>query len=972
MWEKFNKNLSLLEAVMKTIVLVFVVVVLLTAGGFILFQEGGQSSFAITDSDLNKGDAVDLFVSGQPADLILGPLGFEKSGGPSFLHHPGSVKTDGRRLFVADTRNNRILIWNSIPTSNYAPADVVVGQPDFETSTTRCSQRGLAWPMSVATDGQRLIVADTNNHRVLIWNQIPTTNYQPADIVLGQPDFDSYREPTGSERGPSTICWPWGVATDGKRLYVADTGFARVLIWNSIPTRNNQPADVVLGFPDFRSGPEMENVSTWIKANPRAALVGKGGPRGIATDGNRLVVSTYGAPLKIWNSIPTQNGQPADVVLEEYQEYTEPATDGTRLFITSQAAILIWNSWPTRDNQPPDVVVGDRWFGGVTRDRMSGPLSVATDGRRLIVAETLGNSRVMIWNQIPSKSGLTPADVVLGQVDFNTNAFISRVGFRASEGISTDGTRFFAYSSEGRLLIWNTIPEENNAPADVVLGWPDFTPPPSPRWWDEYRQSEGTEWIFKRSLSFGGVFSDGTRLFVVDRARNRVLIWNTIPTSNFAPADVVLGQPDFDGEKSTLPHAGRSGLNNPYDVASDGKRLFVTDSGNNRVLIWNSIPTRNGQPADVVIGQPDFSTTTPGRGRAGLNMPDGVATDGKRLFVGEWGGRRVLIWNSIPTQNGQPADLVIGQTSFEAASGEPPPDPASNMWPRGIATDGTRLFVADSDHHRVLVWNSIPTRNGQPADVVLGAPDFESSVYARRPSINQDRLFIPVDVAFDGQHLWVSEMKFSNRLVRFSVTRPSAVILKSPSEVKTHSVTLIWSQSPLEDFARYEVHISTEPGFTPSAETLLTAISDVKKTSYIVTNLSPGTTYWFKIRTYYNDGSFGDSVQRWVTTLEATATTQTLPTSTETTTTTPTTTTTTNATTTTTTLPTSTTTAPTTVAQTTQWTTTITRAITTTVTTTETKTLTTPTPDYTSMGITLLVGLITGVAAARVLTRKRS
>jgi hypothetical protein len=255
---------------------------------------------------------------------------------------------------------------------------------------------------------------------------------------------------------------------------------------------------------------------------------------------------------------------------------------------------------------------------------------------------------------------------------------------------------------------------------------------------------------------------------------------------------------------------------------------------------------------------------------------------------------------------------------------------------------------------------------------VLGAPDFESSVYARRPSINQDRLFIPVDVAFDGQHLWVSEMKFSNRLVRFSVTRPSAVILKSPSEVKTHSVTLIWSQSPLEDFARYEVHISTEPGFTPSAETLLTAINDVKKTSYTVTNLSPGTTYWFKIRTYYNDGSFGDSVQRWVTTLEATATTQTLPTSTETTTTTPTTTTTTNATTTTTTLPTSTTTAPTTVAQTTQWTTTITRAITTTVTTTETKTLTTPTPDYTSMGITLLVGLITGVAAARVLTRKRS
>jgi len=73
----------------------------------------------------------DWFTTGQAADLILGPLGLEESGGPSFLNHPMGVATDGVRLFVADTCNNRVLIWNSIPTTNYAPADVVVGQPDF-------------------------------------------------------------------------------------------------------------------------------------------------------------------------------------------------------------------------------------------------------------------------------------------------------------------------------------------------------------------------------------------------------------------------------------------------------------------------------------------------------------------------------------------------------------------------------------------------------------------------------------------------------------------------------------------------------------------------------------------------------------------------------------------------------------------------------------------------------------------------
>ena len=43
---------------------------------------------------------------------------------------------------------------------------------------------------------------------------------------------------------------------------------------------------------------------------------------------------------------------------------------------------------------------------------------------------------------------------------------------------------------------------------------------------------------------------------------------------------------------------------NAVAVSSDGVRLFVTDLGFNRVLIWNSIPTANHAPADVVVGRP--------------------------------------------------------------------------------------------------------------------------------------------------------------------------------------------------------------------------------------------------------------------------------------------------------------------------------------------------------------------------------
>ena len=39
-------------------------------------------------------------------------------------------------MYISDMGNNRVLIYNSIPTTNYAPADVVIGQKDFNTHDT--------------------------------------------------------------------------------------------------------------------------------------------------------------------------------------------------------------------------------------------------------------------------------------------------------------------------------------------------------------------------------------------------------------------------------------------------------------------------------------------------------------------------------------------------------------------------------------------------------------------------------------------------------------------------------------------------------------------------------------------------------------------------------------------------------------------------------------------------------------------
>jgi hypothetical protein len=69
----------------------------------------------------------------------------------------------------------------------------------------------------------------------------------------------------------------------------------------------------------------------------------------------------------------------------------------------------------------------------------------------------------------------------------------------------------------------------------------------------------------------------------------------------------------------------------PNSVAirpSDG-RLFLSDTENIRVLSWTSATAFTGaQPADVALGQPDFSSKLGTLGNTGLHTPAGLALDG--------------------------------------------------------------------------------------------------------------------------------------------------------------------------------------------------------------------------------------------------------------------------------------------------------------------------------------------------------
>jgi len=310
------------------------------------------------------------------------------------------------------------------------------------------------------------------------------------------------------------------------------------------------------------------------------------------------------------------------------------------------------------------------------------------------------------------------ANVVLGQPDANNNAVnLTQQGFRNPVGIATDGTHLIvADSDNNRVMIWNSIPTQPyNQPADVVVGQVDFV-----------HNATSNPPTASSMRGPQGVWIQNGKLFVADTEDNRILIFNSIPTKNGQAADLVVGEPSLTTPvptAQTTPNPTQSTVYSPVSVSSDGTHLFITDLGNNRVLIWNNIPTSNGAPADVVIGQADFvsylddnstvlcaSNGTDSNGNATypflcektLAFPRFAISDGTRLYIADGGNDRVLIYNTIPTTNTVAADVVLGEPDFVTDS---PADGAAQMYtPTSLAWDGTNLYVADNFNRRILAF----------------------------------------------------------------------------------------------------------------------------------------------------------------------------------------------------------------------------------------------------------------------------
>ena len=143
------------------------------------------------------------------------------------------------------------------------------------------------------------------------------------------------------------------------------------------------------------------------------------------------------------------------------------------------------------------------------------------------------------------------------------------------------------------------------------------------------------------------------------------LVYPFLTFTDFQNASVVIGQPDM-STNAQPPSATATSVGDPYgNPALVNGVLYLPDYGFNRVLGFSSgIPTSNGASADFVLGQPDMTSSATNSTADGMGGAQTVMSAGGKLLVDEYGNNRVLIWNTVPTTTQAPADVVVGQTAF--------------------------------------------------------------------------------------------------------------------------------------------------------------------------------------------------------------------------------------------------------------------------------------------------------------------
>ena len=436
----------------------------------------------------------------------------------------------------------------------------------------------------------RVYVTDTLNNRILGWKNANTlTNGQPADLVLGQPDFvdtgcdDRVTPDSPNGVAANSLCFPFGIVVDSHgNLSAGDTDNNRVLEYDTPFAKCNGTFPCV-GSPANR---------VWGQGGSFGTVVcGDGGPD--AGDG------VVHGPVNAAGLC-----EPSSVALDSAEN----------LYVTdSRNCRVLEFDHPLSPNLVANLVVGQ------------GPVGVGS---------ALLSNNCAMPPPGPTPTAIVTPVVPTGIPTGNPRPTPPKATPTATPTAKpTPGSAPSKVSGLARIAMPQIYGSSKSASSSPLLQ-PVLVA------------------VSRTSMGFPlGLALDNTdNLYVGDTANCRVLEYDQPRASKDVTADVVFGQSgDFttstcvpaqvvsSGTNAGVPAAGSSpsagSLGFPYGLATDWlNNLYVSDPESNRVLKFVTplkIPGMPDVKADEVYGQGpagnDFMNGARGIGNAGMYFPGGVA-----------------------------------------------------------------------------------------------------------------------------------------------------------------------------------------------------------------------------------------------------------------------------------------------------------------------------------------------------------
>ena len=216
--------------------------------------------------------------------------------------------------------------------------------------------------------------------------------------------------------------------------------------------------------------------------------------------------------------------------------------------------------------------------------------------------------------------------------------------------------------------------------------------------------------------------------------------------------------PRLDPDTTDHDNGTLASFDQPWDITTDGTNLYVVDTSNHtiRQVVISTGAVTTLAGTAEERGNTDNTTGT----AASFKWPKGITTDGTNIYVADSSNHLI---RQIVISTGAVTTLAGGGSG---TSTDDTGTAASFSIPQGITTDGTNLYVADSSNHKI---RKIVIDNATVTTLAgTGSPGSTDNTPGTSASFNE-----PLGITTDGTNLYVADTK--NHLIRQIVISTRAV-----------------------------------------------------------------------------------------------------------------------------------------------------------------------------------------------------